>query len=102
VASAPFATSYRWHENSNTPHKPCPLSLGNLSPRGAPTTMLQTQTLWHYRPDGVYPGRTNRIVPSETTFSERQFWREKHELSSVRTASPRRALRCCWRITCHL
>jgi len=33
VASAPFATSYRWHENSNTPHKPCPLSLGNLRSR---------------------------------------------------------------------
>ena len=53
VASIPSVTSCRWLENSNTPLKPCPLSLGKLTPtRVATSTWLRTsqclavQSVW--------------------------------------------------------
>jgi hypothetical protein len=43
----PSATSYRWLENSNTPLKPCPLSLGKLN-----ETLLQAARLPSIRVTG--------------------------------------------------
>jgi hypothetical protein len=55
VTSAPFATSYRWLENSSTPHKPCLLFLVNLN-------LLQTYSA---ATDG-FQGLCQRLVPGLT------------------------------------